>query len=175
MLGKVKSLRELFEIELRYAYDCEKKLVEKGLPMMIEKSNSPELRKALDHHLEETRSHVTRLERIFGALGVEPETKGNEIFDKMSGAVKDSISNIEESPLRDAALIVNGNLVEHYEIATYGSLLDFARSLSLNNVAPLLQETLEEEKRADAKLTQIAETLMNPKAARQTAGARATD
>jgi len=89
----------------------------------------------------------------------------------MSSAVKDSISNIEDSPLRDAALIVNGNLVEHYEIATYGSLLDFARSLGLNNAVPLLQETLEEEKKADAKLTQIAEMLMNPKAARQTAGA----
>jgi len=171
MFGKVKSLRELFEIELRYAYDCERKLVEKGLPTMIENSHSTELRNALSHHLEETRSHVTRLERIFGALGVDPDTKGNDVFDKLSSAVKDSVSNIEDSPLRDAALIVNGNLVEHYEIATYGSLLDFARSLGLNNAVPLLQETLEEEKKADAKLTQIAETLMNPKAARQTAGA----
>lgn len=169
MLGKVKSLRELFEIELRYAYDCERKLVEKGLPTMIEHAGSPELRNALSRHLEETRSHVTRLERIFGALGVDPDTKGNDIFDKMTSAVKDSISNIEDSPLRDAALIVNGNLVEHYEIATYGSLLEFARSLGLHNAVPLLQETLEEEKKADAKLTQIAEMLMNPKAARQTA------
>jgi ferritin-like metal-binding protein YciE len=169
MLGKVKSLRELFEIELRYAYDCERKLVDKGLPTMIEHAGSPELRNALSRHLEETRSHVTRLERIFGALGVDPDTKSNDIFDKMASAVKDSISNIEDSPLRDAALIVNGNLVEHYEIATYGSLLEFARSLGLHNAVPLLQETLEEEKKADAKLTQIAETLMNPKAARQTA------
>lgn len=169
MLGKVKSLRELFEIELRYAYDCERKLVEKGLPTMIENAGSPELRNALNRHLGETRAHVARLERIFGALGVDPDTKSNDIFDKMASAVKDSISNIEDSPLRDAALIVNGNLVEHYEIATYGSLLEFARSLGLHNAVPLLQETLEEEKKADAKLTQIAETLMNPKAARQTA------
>ena len=65
MFGKIKSLRELFEIELRYAYDCEKKLVEKGLPGMIENAASSELRSALEHHLQETRTHVTRLERVF--------------------------------------------------------------------------------------------------------------
>jgi ferritin-like metal-binding protein YciE len=169
MLGKVKSLRELFEIELRYAYDCEQKLVDKGLPTMIEKANSPELRKALEQHLQETQNHVTRLERVFGALGIEPETKTNEIFDKLSSAVKDSISNIDESPLRDAALIVDGNLVEHYEIATYGTLAEFARALGLQNAVPLLQETLEEEKKADAKLSQIAMKMLNNQAARQTA------
>jgi ferritin-like metal-binding protein YciE len=167
MLGKVKSLRELFEIELRYAYDCEKKLVEKGLPTMIEKSGSRELRSALELHLQETRNHVARLERIFGALGVEPNTKTNEIFDKMASAAKDSISNIDESPLRDAALVVDGNLVEHYEIATYGSLAAFARHLGLRDVVPLLEETLKEEKNADAKLTQIGETILNTKAAMQ--------
>jgi ferritin-like metal-binding protein YciE len=169
MLGKVKSLRELFEIELRYAYDCEKKLVEKGLPTMIEKSGSRELRAALEQHLQETRNHVARLERIFGALGVEPDTKTNEIFDKMASAAKDSIANIDQSPLRDAALIVDGNLVEHYEIATYGSLAAFARHLGLPEVVSLLQETLKEEKNADAKLTQIGESVLNVKAAMQTA------
>jgi ferritin-like metal-binding protein YciE len=169
MLGKVKSLRELFEIELRYAYDCERKLVDKGLPTMIEKSGSRELRAALEQHLQETRNHVARLERIFGALGVEPDTKTNEIFDKMASAAKDSISNIDESPLRDAALVVDGNLVEHYEIATYGSLAAFARHLGLGDVVPLLEETLKEEKNADAKLTQIGETILNTKAAMQRA------
>jgi ferritin-like metal-binding protein YciE len=170
MFGKVKSLRELFEIELRYAYDCENKLVEKGLPTMIEKATSAELRSALEHHLQETRTHVSRLERAFSAIGAKPETKTNDILDKMTGAVKDSISNIEASSLRDAAFIVNGNLVEHYEIATYGSLAAFARSLGLADVASLLDETLNEEKQADAKLTQIGEQLLNRQAAkRQTA------
>ena len=114
MLGKVKSLRELFGIELCYAYDCEKKLVEKGLPEMIENATSRELRSALEEHLQQTRTHVTRLQRVFSAIGMEPDTKTNEIFDKMASAVKDSKSNIDPSPLRDAALIVNGNLVEHY-------------------------------------------------------------
>ena len=166
MLGKVKSLRELFGIELCYAYDCEKKLVEKGLPEMIENATSRELRSALEEHLQQTRTHVTRLQRVFSAIGMEPDTKTNEIFDKMASAVKDSKSNIDPSPLRDAALIVNGNLVEHYEIATYGSLASFARSLGLNEAVALLQETLNEEKKADAKVTQTGEEIMNPQAAR---------
>jgi ferritin-like metal-binding protein YciE len=167
MFGKVKSLRELFEIGVCYAYDCEKKLVEKGLPTMIEKAGSPELRAALEHHLEETRNHVARLERVFSVIGREPDTKTNDIFDEMSSAVKDSISNIDDSPLRDAALIVNGNMVEHYEIATYGSLASFARYSGFSEAASLLEQTLEEEKKADAKLTQIGEKLLNPQAARQ--------
>ena len=167
MFGNVKSLRELFEIELRYAYDCEKKLVDKGLPSMIEHAGSPELRTALQSHLQETRIHVTRLEGVFGTLGVEPSTKDNEILDKMTSAAKDSASNIEASPLRDAALIVNGNQVEHYEIATYGTLVAFARSLGLQAIIAPLEETLEEEKKADAKLSQIAERVMNARAASQ--------
>jgi ferritin-like metal-binding protein YciE len=166
MLGKVKSLRELFGIELSYAYDCEKKLVEKGLPEMIESATSNELRSALEEHLQQTRMHVARLERVFSALGVAPDTKTNEIFDKMASAVKDSKSNIDASPLRDAALIVNGNMVEHYEIATYGSLASFAKNLGLQEAANLLKQTLEEEKKADAKLTQIGEEIMNPQAAK---------
>ena len=170
MLGKVKSLRELFGIELCYAYDCEKKLVEKGLPEMIESATSRELRSALEQHLDETRTHVTRLERVFSAIGMAPDTKTNDIFDKMASASKDSKSNIDQSPLRDAALIVNGNLVEHYEIATYGSLASFARNLGLQDAAALLQETLNEEKKADAKLTHIGEEMMNPQAARTATG-----
>jgi ferritin-like metal-binding protein YciE len=167
---KVKTLRELFEIELCYAYDCEQKLVKKGLPEMIENASSQQLRSALQQHLEETRSHVSRLDRVFSVAGLQPNTRGNDVFDKMASAVKDSISHIENSPLRDAALIVNGNLVEHYEIATYGSLVSFARNLGLQEAASLLEQTLNEEKAADAKLTQIAETVMNAQAASQRAG-----
>ena len=171
MLGKIKSLRELFEIELRYAYDCEKKLVEKGLPSMIENANSPQLKSGLEEHLQETRNQLARLERVFGALGIEPDTKGNEIFDKLSSAAKDSIGNIEASPLRDAALIANGNQVEHYEIALYGTLISFAKSLGLQQAIGPLTETLKEENMADQKLTELAETVMNTKAAAQRAGA----
>jgi ferritin-like metal-binding protein YciE len=166
MIGNVKSLRELFEIELRYAYDCEQKLANKGIPTMIESASSPELQSALQQHLRETQGHVARLERVFSTLGVDPDTKGNDMIDEIMSAAKDSVSNIEASPLRDAALIVNGNQVEHYEMALYGSLASFARNLGMQEVAGILEETLNEEKKADAKLTQIGESVMNARAAR---------
>jgi ferritin-like metal-binding protein YciE len=107
------------------------------------------------------------LDRVFAALGAEPKTKDNDILDEMMSAAKDSVSNIDPSPLRDAALITNGNEVEHYEIALYGSLKAFARHLGLPDAVGLLDQTLNEEKQADAKLTQIAETMLNPQAARR--------
>ena len=166
MFEKVKSLSELFEIELCYAMTAKKKLVDKGLPTMIEKASSSELRTALQGHLRETQLQVTRLERIFAAIGKDPDTNSNAILDAMMSAAKDSASHIEDSPLRDAALIANGNMVEHYEIALYGSLVAFARSLGLQNAVGPLEETLKEEKLADAKLTQLAERVLNPQAAR---------
>lgn len=162
---KVKSLRELFELELRYAYDCEQKLVKKGLPSMIEAASSPELRNALQMHLQETQTHVSRLERVFSALRIEPETKSNSILEEMTKAAKDTVAHIEDAALRDTALAVNGNYVEHYEIAMYGTLAEFARDLGLQQVVGLFEETLAEEKAADAKLTEIGRTI-NPRAAR---------
>jgi ferritin-like metal-binding protein YciE len=167
MLGKVKSLRELFGIELCYAYDCERKLVDKGLPSMIEHAGSPELRTALQQHLQETKNHITRLSRVFSVFGMEAKTKDNDILDEIMSAAKDSIANIEDSPLRDAAMIVNGNQVEHYEIALYGSLVAFARSLGLQDAIGSLEQTLQEEKAADAKLTQLGESMLNRQAAMQ--------
>jgi ferritin-like metal-binding protein YciE len=162
---KINSLRDLFHIHLFYAYDCEEKLVKKGLPSMIDATNSPELRQALEQHLEETRGHVRRLEQVFTAAGLTPDTKGNDIIDEMTSAAKDSVSHIDASPLRDAALVMNGNQVEHYEIALYGSLVAQAKQLGLADAVRALEQTLTEEKAADAKLTQLAETSINPRAA----------
>jgi ferritin-like metal-binding protein YciE len=159
MFGKIKSLRELFEIELGYAYDCEKKLVEKGLPSMIENAGSSELRSALEKHLQETRTH-------------EPRDESNAVLSDLMSAAKDSVSHTEDNLLRDAALIVNGNFVEHYEIALYGSLAAFAKGLGLQDVAQLLTQTLTEEKAADAKLSEIGESLLGKQSGkRQAAGA----
>src|SRR5438270_9111792 len=124
---KIESLRDLFEVELRYAYDCEQKLVKKGLPTMIEAATSPELRSGLEQHLEETSNHISRLERVFSIAGFEPKDESNDVFDKMTSAVKDAISESKSEGVRDAALIMCGNFVEHYEIALYGSLVAFAR------------------------------------------------
>ena len=165
---KIKDFQGLFETGLRYAYDCEQKLVEKGIPSMIKAANSSELKSALEQHLQETRGHVTRLERIFGAIGADPKTEDNDIIDEMMDGAKDMVSATEDgSPLRDAALIVSGNQVEHYEMAVYGSLESFARRLGLTEAAQLLQQTLNEEKAADAKLTQIGETSVNQQASRE--------
>jgi ferritin-like metal-binding protein YciE len=171
MFGKIKSLRELFEIELGYAYDCEKKLVEKGLPGMIEHASSRDLRTALEQHLQETRNHVARLERVFSAIGVEPKAQSNAVISDLASAANDSASHIEDSPLRDVALIVNGNFVEHYEIALYGSLAAFAKSLGLPDAAQLLNETLAEEKAADAKLSQLGETLLGTQSSKRQSAA----
>jgi ferritin-like metal-binding protein YciE len=165
---KIKSFQELFETGLRYAYDCEQKLVKKGIPSMIEASNSPQLRSALEQHLQETRNQVRRLERIFGQIGAEPKTEDNDVIDEITKAAEHMIGATEDdSPLRDAVLIVGGNQVEHYEMAVYGSLISFARQLGLSEGVNLLQQTLNEEKAADAKLTEIGETSVNPKAVQQ--------
>lgn len=161
---KTRNLRELFENELRYIYDCEQKLVKKGLPTMIENSTSPELRNALEQHLQETRRHVERLERVFSTLGADAKTETNDIFDEMADAVKDTIGDIDSPALRDAAIVMDGNKVEHYEMAVYGSLVSFAQQLGLQDAAQVLQQTLEEEKAADAKLTEIGESVLNRRA-----------
>lgn len=164
---KIESLRQLFETELRYTYDCEQKLVKKGLPTMISNATSPQLKSALEEHLEETRHHVTRLERIFSTVGSEPKTEDNDILDEITSSAKDMIDDIKVDSVRDAAIIVGGNKVEHYEMAIYGSLVAFARQLGFTEAATLLEETLNEEKAADAKLTQIGETMVNAKASQE--------
>ncbi|PWT78910.1 MAG: hypothetical protein C5B58_14555 [Acidobacteria bacterium] len=165
---KISSFQDLFELNLRYAYDCEQKLVKEGIPGMIEASSSTELRSALEHHLQETRTHVTRLERVFTLCGAEAKTQDNDILDEMIDAAEDVVSATEDgSPLRDAGLIVGGNAVEHYEMALYGSLVSFAQQLGLDEAANVLQQTLEEEKAADAKLTQIGETVVNQRATQE--------
>lgn len=166
---KIENLNGLFEIQLRYIYDCEQKLVKKGLPTMIEAASSRELKSGLQQHLEETRDHVRRVERVFSIIGADPKTEDNDVLDELTSAAKDMAGDVEGESLRDAALIASGNQVEHYEIASYGSLVAFAQQLGLQEAARLLQQTLEEEKAADAKLTQIGESVVNRQAERQTA------
>lgn len=161
---KIETFRDLFEIELRYAYDCEQKLVKKGLPGMIEAASSPDLQNALEQHLQETRGQVSRLERVFSSIGAETSSETNDILDEMISGTKDMIGEIEAPALRDAALIMSGNKVEHYEMALYGSLVAFSQQLGFRNAASLLQQTLDEEKAADTKLTQLGETTINLRA-----------
>lgn len=164
------SLEDLFVTGLQYVYDAEKQLVE-ALPKMAQASSTPQLREAFEQHLKETQEHARRAEQIFKALGKQAESKPNTVVQAMRQEADKMIQSIDQSPVRDAALIVAGNQVEHYEMAAYGSLLNFAKQLGKQECVQPLQQTLEEEKEADAKLTQIAESQVNKQAASGTASA----
>jgi len=162
------NLRELFEEQLKDIYWAEKALT-KALPKMAKNATSEELVDALNNHLEETRGQVTRLEQVFELLGKKAQAKK---CDAMEGLIKEGegiIEETEEGPVRDAGIISAGQKVEHYEIASYGTLAAFATLLGENEVAALLQETLEEEKAADSKLTEVAEAAINLEAVEEEA------
>lgn len=150
-----KSLKKLFESCLQDTYNAEKQLI-KALPEMIRAAFNEDLQDAFRDHLEETKRHVERLDKIFQALRI---TAGNETCEAMEGLVKEAQETIKEygeSDIRDTALIINAQKIEHYEIAAYGSLCELADVLGLNKIADLLDRTLQEEKDADRKLSEIA-------------------
>jgi ferritin-like metal-binding protein YciE len=162
---KIESMEDLFLEQIEDLYDAEKRLV-KALPKMAEASTSQSLRQAFQSHLLETEGHVTRLEKVFGMLGKDPK---GQTCDAMKGLIsegEDIVSDIDKSSVRDAGVIAAGNRVEHYEIAAYGSARTFAQTLGLTQAAALLEQTLQEEKKADQKLTQLAESMINEEALR---------
>ena len=160
-------LMELFIDEIKDIYWAEKHLV-KSLPKLQKAATSEELKNAFEEHLEVTRNQVTRLEEIFEMLGKRAQGKK---CDGMEGIVKEGDTVIEDTEkgtaTRDAGLIISAQKVEHYEIASYGSLVTLANTLGLEDVAAMLQETLDEEKEADELLTSIAETAINIEAAQE--------
>jgi ferritin-like metal-binding protein YciE len=162
---KIETMEDLFLEQIEDLYDAEKRLV-KALPKIADATTSQSLRQAIESHLLETEGHVGRLEKIFGILGQEPKAKTCDAMKGLISEGEDVISDIDESPLRDAAIIASANRVEHYEIAAYGSARTFAETLGLNDAATLLQQTLQEEKMADQKLTQLAEGMVNEEALR---------
>ena len=155
------NLQELFVEEVRDIYDAEKQLV-KALPKMARAADCVELRSAFEEHLEITRAHVGRLEEVFKSLGMAARGKTCE---GMKGLIEEGQEAMEEleGTVLDAALIASAQKVEHYEIATYGTLATFAEVLGLDDAKDLLGQTLDEEKEADEKLTQIASQI-NPEA-----------
>lgn len=161
-MPKTKGLRELFVDELKDLYNAENQLV-KALPKMAKAAESPELRAGFEEHLEQTKGHVDRLESIFSKLGENPKGKKCK---GMEGLVEEGAEAIEEyeGPVRDAALIGGAQRVEHYEMAGYGTVVAMAKQLGESKHAQLLEETLEEEKETDAKLTSLSEKV-NPRAA----------
>ncbi|PYO94803.1 MAG: ferritin-like domain-containing protein [Gemmatimonadetes bacterium] len=165
----MEALEKLLKDELADLYDAEQQLV-KALPKMIEASSSSELQQALKQHLTVTQKQVTRLEQVFEALGEKARRKPCK---GMAGIVSEGQEMLEEDleeSTMDAAIISAAQKVEHYEIASYGTVRTLAETLGNNEVADLLEETLEEEKEADRLLTEIAESAINVDAASEEEG-----
>jgi ferritin-like metal-binding protein YciE len=158
------KLKEFFIEQLRDIYWAEQKLV-KTLPKMAEAAHSGKLRAAFNSHLAETEIHVTRIEQVFSMLGEKAKA---EECPAMKGIVKEGeeiIDETEESTAqRDVGLIFAGQKAEHYEIATYGGLIQLAKDMGQAKAADLLGQTLEEEKKADQKLTELATSGINREA-----------
>jgi len=152
------GLRELYIEELKDLYNAENQLV-KALPKMAKAASSDELRQGFEEHLEQTKGHVQRLEKIFQALGESPKGKKCKA---MEGLVEEGSEVLEEDfegALMDAAIIGAAQRVEHYEIAAYGTVCAFAEELGEAEQNSLLNETLQEEKETDEKLTQLAQEI----------------
>jgi ferritin-like metal-binding protein YciE len=154
-------LEKFFTDQLKDIYYAEQQLL-KAIPKMAQASTTEELEDAFNDHLKQTERHVKRLEKVFKIIGKNPEGKKCEAMD---GLVKESESIIKEtkqgSMTRDAALIIAAQKVEHYEIATYGGLVQLAITMGLHRAADVLDKTLLEEEDTDAVLTQIAENYIN--------------
>ncbi len=150
------DLRKTFIEELKDLYDAEKQIT-KALPKMVKAADHEELKEAFESHLEETEAQIERLEKVFELFDETPKGKKCKA---MEGLVAESKELIEEDE-GDAALICAAQKVEHYEIASYGSLVSWARLLGEDEAADLLEETLGEEEQADEKLTDIAESTIN--------------
>ena len=158
------TLHDAFIDELRDAYDAEKQLT-KALPKMAKAASSPGLRKAFETHLEETRGQIERLEQVFARL--DEKVRGKHC-DGIAGIIEEGKAVMEEDfdeATMDACLIAGGQRAEHYEMAAYGTLVAWARAMGHPEAADLLQETLDEEKAADEKLTSLAESGINRDAA----------
>jgi len=160
-------LREFFIDELKDILWAEKHIVQ-ALPKMKKAASSEELRKAFEDHLEETKTHVTRVEKAFGIMGEKAQAKK---CDAMEGIVKEGASIIDETEegtaTRDVGLVLAAQKVEHYEIATYGGLIQLAKNLGHEDVADLLYQNIKQEEAADQLLTRIAESHINYEAAQE--------
>jgi ferritin-like metal-binding protein YciE len=169
------QLEKLFTDSLKDIYWAEKHLT-KTLPKMKKKATTDELKSAIEEHLAQTEEHVSRLEQVFEMCGKKAQAKK---CDAMEGLTREADSIVEETEAntmtRDAGIIMAAQKIEHYEIATYGTLVQLAKTLGLNNAAELLHKTLDEEKQADEKLTEIAEWNVNKNAEQETANEEDND
>lgn len=154
------SMQELLISELKDLYSAEKQLVQ-ALPKLAKNATSETLKQAFTDHLEETRTHVQRLEQACDELGAKPTGKKCKGMEGLVDEGQEVIDEDAEDAVRDAALIAAAQRVEHYEMAAYGCAITYAEELGLTSVAKLLKQTIAEEEAADKKLTEIAESEVN--------------
>lgn len=150
------AFKQLLVDQLNDIHSAETQIT-KALPKLIQEASDEELKKALSHHLEETRGQIERLKRAFSELGASPLSMTCEGMKGLLKEGEESITKATPGPLKDAVLIANAQRVEHYEIAAYGTAIAWAKQLDFDDVADLLDESLDEEAAADEKLTSVAE------------------
>ena len=160
----IETLDDLFVHQLRDIYYAEKRIV-KALPKMIDKASDSDLKTGLRDHLDETRNHVARVEQVFEMHGVKAKAVDCPAIDGIIEEANEVIGDVADKDVLDAAIIAAAQAVEHYEIARYGTLIAWAKQLGRDDCAAVLAETLEEEKAADEKLTEVAESRVNMEAA----------
>jgi ferritin-like metal-binding protein YciE len=167
MAKKMTNLEDLLVDQLKDLYSAEKQLV-KALPKMAKAAHSKDLKKGFEEHLEQTKKQAERIEQIFESQGLNGSPKGKKCIG-MEGLIKEGEEVMKEdmeADVLDAGLIAAAQKVEHYEIASYGTARTYAQTLGYNQAARMLQQTLDEEARTNEKLTALAESHINPDAAR---------
>lgn len=161
------KFHKLFVEELKDIYWAESHLA-KALPKMSKKATSKELSKAIDDHQKETEGHIERLKKVFENLDIKAQSKTCEAMKGLLAEAEEIVGDTEKDTMvRDAGIIIASQKIEHYEIASYGSLVALAKKMGHNDSAKLLEQTLEEEKKADALLTKIAEEHVNEEAVQE--------
>jgi ferritin-like metal-binding protein YciE len=157
-------LEDLFVNLLKDIYYAEKQIL-KALPKMAKKADSDDLRQAFEHHLEETRGQVERLEQVFALCDLKPTAKTCAAIKGILEEGEEDMKEAKDPDVLDAGMIADAQAVEHYEIARYGTMVAWAKQLGMDDAASLLEETLEQEHNADRMLTEIAEGSLNREAA----------
>jgi ferritin-like metal-binding protein YciE len=161
---KLESLKQLYHDQLRDLYDAENRIL-KALPKMASTASSNALKAAFEKHLVETQGHVDRLDEIFHGIGESPSGKTCLAMKGLVAEGEETIQEDAEPSVKDAALIAAAQRVEHYEMAGYGTVMAYAKVLNDTKALGLLGQTLEEEKKTDAALTDLAESSINIEAA----------
>ena len=160
----IKTLDDLFVHTLQDIYYAENQIA-KNLPSMIEKATDPQLKQGFETHLQETQNQIKRLEQVFQMHGQPVKGVTCAAMDGILEEAKETMGDVDDTDVRDAAILASAQAVEHYEITRYGTLVAFAKQLGRQDCAGVLQQTLDEEKATDKKLTAIAESRVNQKAA----------